>query len=210
MEADRLAQEEAERRRTQQSPTLYAHKEQASPIVVERNSTLTNGNADRRCYARRTNSYRQSHRARYHRFHGSVPIDALRVAPHAGQIMDEVIKHLVALNGADVQVTLEIQAKFPDNCPITLYARLQRTAVPCTLTTRQASKRSNADLAFSLCSVYHLLSVFAFAPTVFLLDPSCLFLLSLLVSCSFFSASLSAFSFSSGAIFPHIDSHSSL
>ncbi|HEY4035590.1 MAG TPA: Swt1 family HEPN domain-containing protein [Ktedonobacteraceae bacterium] len=117
MQAERLAQEEAERRRVQQSTTLYAHKEQASPIVVERNSTLTNGNV--------TGAIRLGEQVRiakvtepeYHRFHGSVPIEALRVAPHAGQIMDEVIKHLVGLNGADVQVTLEIQAKFPDSVP---------------------------------------------------------------------------------------------
>ncbi len=47
----------------------------------------------------------------YRRFHGAVQLDSLRVGRDAGRIADEVIQHLTKLIGADVQVTLEIQAR---------------------------------------------------------------------------------------------------
>ncbi|MDR2056316.1 MAG: DUF499 domain-containing protein [Desulfovibrio sp.] len=50
----------------------------------------------------------------YRRFHGSVQLDALRVGRDAGRISDEVIQHLTKLVGADVQVTIEIQARLQD------------------------------------------------------------------------------------------------
>jgi predicted AAA+ superfamily ATPase len=50
----------------------------------------------------------------YRRFHGSVHLDSLRVGRDAGRIADEVIQHLVKLIGADVQVTLEIQANLKE------------------------------------------------------------------------------------------------
>jgi hypothetical protein len=53
----------------------------------------------------------------YRRFHGSVQIDALRVGRDAGRVADEVIQHLTKLVGADVQVTIEIQAHFQDGAP---------------------------------------------------------------------------------------------
>lgn len=51
----------------------------------------------------------------YRRFHGSVQLDSLRVGRDAGRIADEVIQHLTKLVGADVQVTLEIQAQLQDS-----------------------------------------------------------------------------------------------
>jgi predicted AAA+ superfamily ATPase len=48
------------------------------------------------------------------RFHGSVPLDATRVGRDAGRIADEVISHLAGIVGAEVKVTLEIEAKVPD------------------------------------------------------------------------------------------------
>lgn len=50
----------------------------------------------------------------YRRFYGSVKLDPLRVGRDAAQIADEVIQHLTKLMGAEVQVTLEIQANIPD------------------------------------------------------------------------------------------------
>ncbi|MDL2316331.1 DUF499 domain-containing protein [Desulfovibrio sp. OttesenSCG-928-A18] len=50
----------------------------------------------------------------YRRFHGSVQLDSLRVGRDAGRIADEVIQHLTKLVGADVQVTIEIQARLQD------------------------------------------------------------------------------------------------
>ena len=48
------------------------------------------------------------------RFHGTVQLDAARVGRDAGRIADEVIAHLEGLVGADVTVTLEIEATVPD------------------------------------------------------------------------------------------------
>ena len=51
------------------------------------------------------------------RFHGAVTLDATRVGRDAGQIADEVISHLSGLVGAEVTVTLEIDAAIPDGAP---------------------------------------------------------------------------------------------
>lgn len=50
----------------------------------------------------------------YRRFHGAVQLDSLRVGRDAGRIADEVIQQLTKLVGADVQVTLEIQARLQE------------------------------------------------------------------------------------------------
>jgi predicted AAA+ superfamily ATPase len=47
------------------------------------------------------------------RFHGTVELDSERVGRDASQIADEVISHLNSLVGADVRVTLEIDASIP-------------------------------------------------------------------------------------------------
>ena len=51
------------------------------------------------------------------RFHGSVALDPNRAGRDASRIADEVIAHLVGLMGADVRVTLEIEANVPDGVP---------------------------------------------------------------------------------------------
>ena len=51
------------------------------------------------------------------RFHGAVPLDALRAGSEAGRVAEEVIAHLAGLRGARVNVTLEIEAEFPDGFP---------------------------------------------------------------------------------------------
>ena len=48
------------------------------------------------------------------RFHGSVSLDATRPGRDASRIADEVITHLTSLVGANVTVTLEIDAEIPD------------------------------------------------------------------------------------------------
>jgi hypothetical protein len=45
------------------------------------------------------------------RFHGSVALAPTRVGRDAGQIAQEVIAHLAGLPGAEVRVTLEIEAE---------------------------------------------------------------------------------------------------
>jgi predicted AAA+ superfamily ATPase len=48
------------------------------------------------------------------RFHGSVPVDPLRLGRDAARIAEEVVQHLTGLVGADVQITIEIHADLPD------------------------------------------------------------------------------------------------
>ena len=51
------------------------------------------------------------------RYHGSVKLDHMRAGRDVGQISDEVIAHLAGLLGADVRLTLEIEADIPDGVP---------------------------------------------------------------------------------------------
>lgn len=48
------------------------------------------------------------------RFHGSVPVDSLRLGRDAAKIAEEVVQHLTGLVGAEVNITIEIQANLPD------------------------------------------------------------------------------------------------
>jgi hypothetical protein len=51
------------------------------------------------------------------RYHGSAELDPLRISSTARQIADEIVQHLAALPGAELQVTLEIEAFVPDGIP---------------------------------------------------------------------------------------------
>jgi hypothetical protein len=51
------------------------------------------------------------------RFHGTVTLDPARVGRDAGRIADEVISHLAGLVGANVTVTLEIEAEVKSGTP---------------------------------------------------------------------------------------------
>jgi len=55
--------------------------------------------------------------SRKSRYYGTATLDPMRVSRDASLIAEEVITHLVGLVGADVRVTLEIQAKIPDGAP---------------------------------------------------------------------------------------------
>jgi hypothetical protein len=48
------------------------------------------------------------------RFHGAVRLDSTRVGRDAGRIADEVIAHLSGQMGAEVIVTIEIEARLPN------------------------------------------------------------------------------------------------
>jgi hypothetical protein len=52
--------------------------------------------------------------AKLGRFHASVRIDPLRLGRDAARIAEEVVQHLSALVGTEVEVTIEIQAKLAD------------------------------------------------------------------------------------------------
>jgi len=51
---------------------------------------------------------------RLQRFHGTVSLDPARVGRDASRIAEEVIAHLAGQVGAEVTVTLEIEARLPD------------------------------------------------------------------------------------------------
>jgi hypothetical protein len=51
------------------------------------------------------------------RYYGSVRIDPTRAGRDAGRVADEILAHLVGLVGADVTVTLEIEARIPNGAP---------------------------------------------------------------------------------------------
>ncbi|BBZ96179.1 Swt1 family HEPN domain-containing protein [Bradyrhizobium diazoefficiens] len=55
--------------------------------------------------------------ARPNRYYGTVSLDPARVGRDAGKIADEVIAHLSGLLGAEVKVTLEIEASVPNGVP---------------------------------------------------------------------------------------------
>jgi hypothetical protein len=48
------------------------------------------------------------------RFHGHVQLDPNRTGRDAGTIAEAIIQHLTLLNGAEVEVALEIRAHIPD------------------------------------------------------------------------------------------------
>lgn len=51
------------------------------------------------------------------RFHGTVALDEMWVGLDASRIADEVISHLTGMVGANVTVTLEIEAEVPSGAP---------------------------------------------------------------------------------------------
>ena len=50
----------------------------------------------------------------HRRYHGTVRLDPTRVGRDASQIAEEVVSHLVGLTGAEVTVTIDIEAVLPD------------------------------------------------------------------------------------------------
>ncbi len=55
--------------------------------------------------------------AKPRRFHGTATLDSARVGRDASRIADEVIAHLAGLVGAEVTVTIEIEAALPGGAP---------------------------------------------------------------------------------------------
>lgn len=51
------------------------------------------------------------------RFYGSIQLDSERINRDASQIADEILQHLTSLVGAEVKVTLEIEAKIESGIP---------------------------------------------------------------------------------------------
>ena len=55
-----------------------------------------------------------SRRQQFCRFHGSAKLDPMRLGRDAAKIAEEIVQHLSSIVGAEVEVTLEIQAHIPD------------------------------------------------------------------------------------------------
>jgi uncharacterized protein len=55
--------------------------------------------------------------AKLRRFHGSIKLDETRIGRDAGKVAEEIVQHLTALLGSEVEVTLEIQARLPGGAP---------------------------------------------------------------------------------------------
>ena len=54
------------------------------------------------------------------RFFGSVKLNSQRVGRDAGKIAEEIVQHLALQPGAQVEVTLEVQAQMPEGAPDTV------------------------------------------------------------------------------------------
>ncbi len=54
------------------------------------------------------------------RFYGSVKLNPLKLASSAGQIGDEIVRHLAGLVDADVEVVLEVRAHVRSGIPDTV------------------------------------------------------------------------------------------
>ena len=46
-------------------------------------------------------------------------LDTTRVVKNVGNLMDEVINHLMQVNGANVEIKLVVEATMPDGTPVT-------------------------------------------------------------------------------------------
>ncbi|GAB6876734.1 Swt1 family HEPN domain-containing protein [Thermaerobacter litoralis] len=55
--------------------------------------------------------------SKFRRFHGRATLHPLRVGANAGRIAEEVIAHMKALTGAEVEVVLEITVRAPEGFP---------------------------------------------------------------------------------------------
>ncbi|PMB06102.1 hypothetical protein CEN49_16495, partial [Fischerella thermalis CCMEE 5273] len=51
------------------------------------------------------------------RYHGSAQLDAIRLIGNTTDIANEIIQHLEKLDGAEVQITIDISAYIPDGAP---------------------------------------------------------------------------------------------
>lgn len=52
-----------------------------------------------------------------HRFYATVKLDSSRIGRDAGKIAEEIVQHIALLEGANVEVTLEINAEIPNGVP---------------------------------------------------------------------------------------------
>ncbi|HEX2909862.1 MAG TPA: DUF499 domain-containing protein [Chloroflexia bacterium] len=62
------------------------------------------------------------------RFYGSVELNALRLGANASQVASEIIQHLTSLLGADVKITLEIEANIPTGVPTKIVTTITENA----------------------------------------------------------------------------------
>ena len=62
------------------------------------------------------------------RFYGTTKLNAARLSSSAGQVGDEIVQHLKALVGSDVEITLEIHATVTEGIPDNVVRRISENA----------------------------------------------------------------------------------
>lgn len=110
--------EAAARQRAAENATQRAKDEQAGASPISETSTDAGRNVHdgKRDYGEGLDSTTPT-AIRYRRFHGAVHLNPRRAIPDADQVIREVLQHFTSLVDADVEVTLEIQARVPGGAP---------------------------------------------------------------------------------------------
>ena len=107
--AELLVKPEVARRQLDAETTPPAPTPGPAPGGVRKNSLA-------RCQTSRSRRPRPPQK-KARRYHGTVTLDTTRVGRDAGRIAEEVVAHLSGLVGAQVTVTLEIDAEIPEGAP---------------------------------------------------------------------------------------------
>jgi hypothetical protein len=94
---------------------MEADKPSAAPSSETAASSAATANQD--IPGSEAGASKPRHLAKPTHFFGSVKLDPARLNRDAAQVSAEVIQHLTSLIGADVEVTMEIQARVADGIP---------------------------------------------------------------------------------------------
>ncbi len=115
--ADTEAKARVHQSTTQTTAAYSEEQNKPNPVVVERGGTSTLEPTQQGTTTLFPTTTPVAEEAQFHRFHGSVKINARMMARDAGTIMDEIVQHLTSLSKDGVVVSLEIQAEIPNGVP---------------------------------------------------------------------------------------------
>jgi predicted AAA+ superfamily ATPase len=108
-----VAQRQLEANAREERTVVSSEKVAANPVTPH-SSPLTSHSSPRTPH---TTPSTPPAKPTLRRFYGTVHLDPNRVGRDAGRIAEEVIAHLIGQPGAQVTVTLEIEARLPDGFP---------------------------------------------------------------------------------------------
>ena len=120
-DAARRVREEAERQRREDEQHQF--REQREGYASSTDDTNNGGEAGSRYEtAGQTQDDSEGERQRrsvrrLRRYHGAARLDTLKVGRDATKIAEEILMHLAGLPGAQVTITLEIEARIPEGAP---------------------------------------------------------------------------------------------